>query len=113
LDIATNQTSGEEVVRVVFANGRTIGKARRAEQDEGPSTTQEKTKRDRRRPNPNTVAAADQAGKRQSNNDHFEQLLEKPCTNHGYPIKRKLKDCELLKRMLGQPSRRKGRDRDK
>jgi hypothetical protein len=43
----------------------------------------------------------------------FEQLLEKPCTNHGYPVKHKLKDCKLFKRMLGQPSRRKGGDRDK
>jgi hypothetical protein len=39
--------------------------------------------------------------------------LEKPCTNHGYPIKHKLKDYELLKRMLGQPSKRKGGDRNK
>jgi hypothetical protein len=34
-------------------------------------------KKDRRHPNPNTVAAADHAGKRQGNADHFEQLLEK------------------------------------
>jgi hypothetical protein len=39
--------------------------------------------------------------------------LEKPCTNHDYPVKHKLKDCELLKRILGQPSKRKGGDRDK
>jgi hypothetical protein len=63
--------------------------------------TGEKKKRDPRHPNPNTVAAVDRVGKRQGNNDHFEQPLEKPCTNHGYPVKHKLKDCELLKRMLG------------
>jgi hypothetical protein len=51
-------------------------------------------------------------GKRQGNADHFEQLLEKPCTNHGYPVKHKLKDSKLLKRMLGQPSKRKGGDRN-
>jgi hypothetical protein len=39
--------------------------------------------------------------------------MEKPCTNHDYPVKHKLKDCELLKRILSQPSKRKGRDHDK
>jgi hypothetical protein len=33
-------------------------------------------RRDQRRPNPNTVAAADRASKRQGNNDHFKQLLD-------------------------------------
>jgi hypothetical protein len=56
---------------------------------------------------------ADRAGKRQGNTDHFEQLLEKPCTNHDYPVKHKLKNCELLKRMLGQPSKHKVGDCDK
>jgi hypothetical protein len=46
----------------------------------------EEEKWDQRRPNPNpnTVATADRAGERRGNNDHFEQLLEKPRTNHGY-----------------------------
>jgi hypothetical protein len=43
----------------------------------------------------------------------LEQLLEKPCTSHGYPVKHKLKDCELLKWIMGQPRKRKGGDRDK
>jgi hypothetical protein len=47
------------------------------------------------------VTAADHVHKRQGNADHFEHLLEKLCTNHGYPIKHKLKDYELLKRMPG------------
>jgi hypothetical protein len=33
--------------------------------------------------------------------------------NHGYPVNHKLKDCDLLKRMLGQRSKRKGRNRSK
>jgi hypothetical protein len=61
----------------------------------------------------NSVVAANYAVKRQGNADHFEQLLEKPCTNYGYPVKHKLKDCELLKRMLGQASKRKGKYCDK
>jgi hypothetical protein len=73
LDIATNHTFGEEAVWAVFTDGRTMGKAKRSEQDEGSSTAQEKKeKRDRRHPNPNTITVADQAGKRQGNNDHFE-----------------------------------------
>jgi hypothetical protein len=59
------------------------------------------------------VTTANRAGRRQGNNDHFEKLLQKPCTNHDYPVKHELKDYELLKRMLGQPSKRKGGDRDK
>jgi hypothetical protein len=96
---------------VVFTNGRAKGKAKQEDQDEGPSLRQGKRKKnDRHCPNPNTVVAADRTGKRQGNADHFEQLLEKPCSNHGYPIKHKLKDWELLKRVLGQPSMRKGGD---
>jgi hypothetical protein len=64
-------------------------------------------KKDWRHSNSNTVAAADCASKRQGNTNNFEQLLEKMCTNHGYPIKHNLKDCELLKRMMGQPRKRK------
>jgi hypothetical protein len=55
----------------------------------------------------------DCAGKQQGNADHFKQLLEKPCTNHDYPIKHKLKDYKLIKRMLCQPSKCKGGDRNK
>jgi hypothetical protein len=54
--------------------------------------------------------AADCTGKQQGNVDHFEQLLEKPCTNQGYPIRHKLKVCELLNHMLDQRSKRKGGD---
>jgi hypothetical protein len=108
-----NQASGEEAVGAVFTNGRAKGKAKWEDQDEGPSSGQDKRKKkDRSRPNHNTVAAPDCAGKRQGNTDHFEQLLEM-CTNHGYLVKHKLKDWELLKHMLGQPSWRKGGDRNK
>jgi hypothetical protein len=112
LDIAMNHASGEEVVGAVFTDGRAKGKAKREYQDEGPSSRQRKRKKkDRHHANSNMVAAADRAGKRQGNTNHFEQLLEKPCPNHGYPVK--LKDCELLKHMLDQPSKHKCGDRDK
>jgi hypothetical protein len=80
----------------------------------GPSSGQgKKKKKDRCRANPNTIVVVDHAGKRQGIADQFEQLLEKRCTNHGYPVKHKFKDCELLMRMLCQPTKRKGGDRNK
>jgi hypothetical protein len=48
-----NHASGEEAVGAAFTDGRTIGKAKRAEQEVGSFTTQDKRKRrDRGRPNP-------------------------------------------------------------
>jgi hypothetical protein len=73
LDIATNHTSGEEAVGVVFPDGRAKGKAKREDQDEGPFSGQGKRKKkDQNHANPNTVVAVDRTGKRQGNADHFE-----------------------------------------
>ena len=44
--------------------------------------------------------------------DHFNDLMESPCTNHAYPVKHLYKDYELLKRLLrqaGGPKEGKGR----
>ena len=62
-----------------------------------------KNKKDRRRSaNTALVAAADRAGKQaqQGLPDHFNNLMDSPCTNHAYPIKHLYKDCELLKHFL-------------
>ena len=61
LDVATNHASGEEAVGAVFNKARDNGKAKRTDQDEGPSTQRgKKNKKDRRRPdNTALVAAAD------------------------------------------------------
>jgi hypothetical protein len=32
--------------------------------------------------------------------DHFERLLEEACPNHVYPIKHKLKDCDMMKNFM-------------
>ena len=50
------------------------------------------------------VAAADRVGKQpqQGLPDHFNKLMDSPCTNHAYPVKHLYKDCELLKRLLRQ-----------
>ena len=65
LDITTNHASGEEAVRAVFSGGRDKGKAKREDQDEGPSTQRgKKNKRDRRRPaNSALVTTADRVSK--------------------------------------------------
>ena len=49
LDITTNHASGEEAVGEVFNGGWDKGKAKREDQDEGPSTQRgKKNKKDRR-----------------------------------------------------------------
>ena len=88
------------MVRAVFSGGRDKGKAKRKDQDEGPSTQRgKKNKKDRRRSaNSALVAAADRAGKQpqQGQPDHFDKLMESLCTNHAYPVKHLYKDCKLL-----------------
>ena len=50
------------------------------------------------------VIATDCTGKlpQQGLPDHFNKLMDSPCTNHAYPIKHLYKDYELLKRLLRQ-----------
>ena len=65
LNIATNHTSSEEAVGAVFNRGRDKGKAKRTDQDEGPSAQRgKKNKKDRcRSDNTTLVAAPDRMGK--------------------------------------------------
>jgi hypothetical protein len=52
LDVATNHASGKEAVGAVFTDGRAKGKAKQEDQHEGPSSRQEKRKKnDQRRLN--------------------------------------------------------------
>ena len=48
------------------------------------------------------VTAVDRTAKQpqQGLPDHFNKLMDGPCTNHTYPVKHLYKDCELLKRFL-------------
>ena len=62
-----------------------------------------KNGKDRRRlANSALVTTIDHTGKppQQGLLDHFNELMESPCTNHAYPIKHLYMDCELLKRLL-------------
>ena len=104
LDITMNHASSEEAVGAVFNGGRDKGKAKREDQDKGPSTQRgKKNKKDQRQPtNTALFAVADCAGKQpqQGQPDHFNKLMDSPCTNHAYPVKHLYKDCELIKRFL-------------
>ena len=84
--------------------GQGKGKAKCQDQDEDPSTQKgKKNRKDRRRPaNSALVAMADLTGKQpqQGLSDHFNELMESPCTNHAYTVKHLYKDYELLKRLL-------------
>jgi hypothetical protein len=32
--------------------------------------------------------------------DHLKRLLEEACPNHAYPVRHKLKDCEMMKSFM-------------
>ena len=68
-----------------------------------PCKGAKRNKKDRRRPaNSALVAVGDHVGKQpqQGLPDHFNKLMESPCTNHTYPVKHLYKDYELLKPFL-------------
>ena len=49
------------------------------------------------------MAAAERKTVKPKNNpptNHFEKLLEAPCTHHEGPVKHTLKDCNLMKKFL-------------
>ena len=48
LNVAMNHASGEEVVGAVFSGGRDKGKAKREDQDKGPSMLRGKKNKDQR-----------------------------------------------------------------
>jgi hypothetical protein len=87
-----------------FNGGRGKGKAKRWDQDEGPSTQKgKKYKKDHHRPaNSALVATTDHMGKQPQQDlpGHFNELIKSPCTNHAYPVKHLYKDCKLLERLL-------------
>jgi hypothetical protein len=54
------------------------------------------------------VATTNQKGGRAATGeipDHFEKVLEKPCSNHAFSIKRLYKDCTLMKKYLSGGTR--------
>ena len=72
--------------------------------NEGPSDRAGKmNKKNKKRGGGNFVAAANcKTGKAPMGqaNDHFEKMLEKPCTNHQTRVNQLMKDCSLLMKWL-------------
>ena len=87
-----------------FNGDHNKGKAKRQDQDEGPSTQREKKNRKDRHRLANSMLAvtADYTGTQPQQDPlgHFHELMESLCTNHNYPINYLYKDCQLLKRLL-------------
>jgi hypothetical protein len=50
-----------------------------------------------------TVAGSGKHQARQPT-DHFEKPLEEACPNHAYPIKHKLRDCDMMKKFMASRS---------
>ena len=72
-----------------------------------------KNKKNRRLPATGEVVATECQDKRPSRYDHFNQLLEKPCTNYGYPVNQKFRDCDMMKRLLRRTATTDGDGHDK
>ena len=106
LDIATSHASGEEAVGAFF--GRLEGKARRDEGTcEGASNHSAKRKSKKQRRKDSLVAGADHKdGQKPTEGtpNHFERLLEGPCSNDTFPVKHLLKDCGLMRKFLSRSS---------
>ena len=100
-EIATNHASDEEAVGAIFERDQRATQEKRRDRDR-PSSSREdrKSKKNRRPPAAGEVAVAERQDKRPPRNDHFSQLLEKPCTNHGHPVNHKFGDCDMMKRLL-------------
>lgn len=102
LDIVTSHACGEEAVGAIFDRSR--GKDKRDEAaSEGTLNQPGKKKKGKEGGRGNLVAVANRKadkGPAGETSDHFEKLLEKPCTNHAYPIKHLFKDCGFMKKWL-------------
>ena len=113
-EIATNHASGEEAVGAIFARDQHAAKAKRHDRDRPSSgCADRKNKKNRWPPVTGEVAVTDRQDKLPPRNDHFNQLLEKPCTNHGYPVNHKFKDCDMMKRLLRRTAKSNGDGHDK
>jgi hypothetical protein len=94
LDITTSHASGEEAIRAIFDRAR--GKAKQdKDTDEGASNCSKRKKRRKQWSGDSLVAATERMDKKASTEgipNHFEKMLEGPCSNHAYPIKHAYKD---------------------
>jgi hypothetical protein len=61
------------------------------------------------------AATVGDSGKRQARlpTDHFEKLTEETCSNHAYPVKHKLSDCNMMKNFMASGSLARGMEVNK
>jgi hypothetical protein len=100
----TTHASGEDTVGAIFDHHRQKVK-RDKEPDGGSRGRPNKRKKDKRRRDEMLVATMGQKRKRpptEEATDHFEKLLEAPCSNHRYPVRRAYKDCGLLRKFMSK-----------
>lgn len=116
--IATKFTDGDDAVGAIFPKGknpRDTSKPSDEPSDERRDQREHPNKRQRNyhptRTEEGEVAAADRPHKSsaKNNNDHFQMLMNLSCHNHGFPIRHKLQEWELLKCFISKPRGRAGR----
>jgi hypothetical protein len=99
LDIASNNADGKEAVVTTLNTPQAKGK-QVADQGEGTSSRfKKKKKNDKRHRDDNFVAAVERktwrpkgnSGKPALTRDHFEKLLDAPCSHHEVPVKHTLR----------------------
>jgi hypothetical protein len=101
LDIAMNHASGKEAVGAIF--DRAKGKVKRDKNIGKGGSNRLGKKKNKRSNGGSLIAAANRKGGRTAigeTPDHFEKMLEKPCSNHAFPVKHLHKDYALMKKFL-------------
>jgi hypothetical protein len=105
LYIASNHADGEEAVAATLNIPQGKGK-QVVDQGEGTSSRfKKKKKNDKCRCGDNFVTTAERktsrpkghSGKPAPTRDHFEKLLDPPCSHHEVPVKHMLRECRLMK----------------
>jgi len=108
LDITTNHASSEDAVGAIF-DCTQGGKAKHNEAaDEGTSGRLRKNKNKRKGGGEFISAVESKTGKAPTDDSpgFFDKLLEKPSTNHAYPVKHALKDCGLFRKWFTNNTKR-------
>jgi hypothetical protein len=108
LDIATNHASGEDAVSALFDRAQGMKAKRDEAAGEGTSRCFEKKKSNKCKGGEYVTAGERKPSKAPEDDSprFFDDLLEKSCPNHAYPVKHLLKNCGLAKRWFGSNATR-------
>jgi hypothetical protein len=109
LDIATNFVFGEEAVGAIFHD--TKGKEKQQENaDEGGSSCSFKKKKKAKQPCWDPLVATTKrknpkAPPPEGGQGVFDEMLDKACPYHRYPVKHTLKECGMMKHYFSRAPR--------